>query len=205
MKKALLFSFILSMALAVNAQHFGIQGGGSLANMKWESDLYSLNAKIKPAFFMGIAVDFPLNNSMVVNTALNYKHAGTWVKENKDLMAVRLNYVNLDVTYNYLIVLSSITIFFEGGGYLGYGFSGKTIFKPEEGDKEEEKLNLGTAKEDDIKPLDIGLIVGGGVYFGKVKLGIDYVPGLLNLSNDEDLTIRNTAITLKATFFFNRE
>jgi hypothetical protein len=205
MKKALLFGFVFTMAVAVNAQYFGVQAGGSLANMKWESDVFSLNTHIKPAFFMGVALDLPLNNSMVINTALNYKHAGTWIKEDKDVTAVRLNYINLDVTYNYLLEVGDIQLFFEGGGYLGYAFSGKIIYKPEEGDKTDDKINFGTAEDDDMKPLDLGLIIGAGVYFGKAKLGIDYVPGLLNLATTDGVTVRNSAITLKATYFFNRK
>jgi hypothetical protein len=207
MKKTLLIGCVLFLTLAVNAQHFGIQAGGSLANMTWESDAISLNTKIKPAFFMGVTVDFPLNNSMVVNTALNYKHSGTWIKQDQDVMAVRLNYINLDVTYNYLLELGGIQLFFEGGGYFGYAVSGKTVYKPEEGDKEEEKLNFGTADDDDMKALDIGIIVGAGVYFGKAKLGINYEPGLLNLAPNQDAnyTIRNSVVVLKATYFFNKD
>jgi hypothetical protein len=204
MKKTLLFGSILALAVSVNAQYFGLQAGGSLASMAYKTDLYSVNTHIKPAFFMGVAMDLPLNNNMVINTALNYKHAGTWIKDGKDVTAFRLNYINLDVTYNYLFTLSKITIFAEGGGYLGYAFSGKTIDRPENGDKIETDINFGSG-EDEMKPLDAGIIIGAGIYFGRAKLGIDYIPGLINLSNVDGLIVRNYSIALKATYFFNRE
>ena len=205
MKKALLVGFVLTMTYAVNAQYFGVQGGGSLVNLSDKTDAYSVNTRIKPGFFMGIITDFPLNNDMAISTALNFKHAGTWIKENNDVWALRLNYINLDVTYNYIITLSSITLFLEGGGYMAYAVGGKTIYRPESGDNVDTKIDFGTSTDDDLKPFDAGLIIGGGVFFGKAKLGINYCPGLINLTNQEDWISRNFAIMLKAAYFFNRE
>ena len=39
MKKTLLFGFVLSMAIAVNAQHFGVQAGGSITKLNYKTSL----------------------------------------------------------------------------------------------------------------------------------------------------------------------
>ena len=205
MKKLLTLLIVAALPAFVFAQHFGVQAGGSLSNMKYKTDLFTYNSKIKPSFFMGLTVDIPLNNTMVLNTALNYKNAGTWIHENKDILAVRLNYINLDITYNYLIPVGDLMLFAEGGGYIAYALGGKWIYKPDEGSNEEEKINFGTSEADDMKPLDVGLIIGGGIYFGKAKFGFDYNPGLLNLSTYSGETLRNWSISLKAAYLINRK
>ena len=207
MKKALLVGFILIMAIAVNAQYFGVQAGGALANMTIGDDFLLVRTRVKPAFFMGVTVDFPLKNNMAINTALNWKHAGTWTKDGDDRNAVRLNYINLDFTYDYILTLSDIQLFFEGGGYLGYAVGGKHVNKPKNGDITKEDIKFGSSEDDFMKPFDLGLIIGGGVYFGPAKLGINWVPGLLNLAPDNENfnRIRNRYVVLKATYFFNKK
>ncbi|MBA7591065.1 hypothetical protein ES708_33216 [subsurface metagenome] len=141
---------------------------------------------------------------MAINTSVNFKSIGTWIHEGQDITVMRLNYIDLNVTYEYIFTLGDVEFYGQGGGYVGYAVNGKTIYKPEDGDKDEDKIDIGTSDEDEIKPIDGGFIIGAGVYFGKIKLGLAFHHGLANVSNIGDWTARHRAGVANFTYFFNR-
>lgn len=211
MKKNFLLSLLLlAIVTMANAQHFGLQAGGKITNMGITQDNDTLisiaETKIKPGFMVGITLDLPLNNSMVINTALNFTTAGTWQHYGKDINAVQLGYINLDVTYEYIFNIGDLEIFAEGGGYLGYAVLGKNVYKPETGDKVDTDIEFGS-EVNELKPIDAGFVIGAGIYFGNIKLSADYQHGLVNMSNDEtdNERIKNRGGALKFTYFFNRK
>jgi hypothetical protein len=61
--------------------------------MKITTDVAGFNTKIKPGFIAGVVVEFPLKNNMAINTSLNFKSIGTWIKDGGDLTSWRLNYL----------------------------------------------------------------------------------------------------------------
>lgn len=205
MKKILSLFFLVSIiCISANAQHFGVRAGGLLSRTMFRSDTYTENTRVKPGFIIGAAVDIPLKNTMALNTSLNFKALGTWIIYGDDLMVIRQNYIDLDVTYEYIFHISELEFFAQGGGYLAFCVGGKVIDKPENGDKTDRKLEVGTSNTDDIKPMDAGLIIGGGIYFGKVRFSASYQFGLANLSNTDNEKIKNRAGVLTCTYFFNR-
>lgn len=213
MKKFILLLLGFSIFGFASAQHFGLQAGAVFSNMKMETNLLSLKTDFKPGFMVGATVDFPLNNKMVINTSLQYRTLGTsiadgpWIDETTETIIIKTDNLALDFTYAYLFDLSSIQLFAEGGGYVGYALGGKTIYSPKEGDNETETLKIGSDKTDDLKAFDAGLIIGAGVYVNKFKFGLGYQHGLSNLSTSEDASdeIANRMIYIKAAYFFNRK
>lgn len=207
MKRNLIVLSILLLSVSFAHAQFGVQVAGTAANMLWDnSTLYTINTKIKPGAQIGLTYDIPLANKMVINTGLNYKHAGTWIRDNKDVAAMRLNYINLDVTYNYIFNIANLEIYAEGGGYAGYAISGKIKYRLENADDYEETLSIGTSEiDDDIKPIDGGLTIGAGIYFGSFKFGIGYMHGLVNISTQDDQTMRNRNGYLRVAYLFGRE
>lgn len=205
MKKLfLLLGFFITSSMLLQAQHIGIQGGGVLSNVSWRNDLATLNTKIKPGFLAGITLDIPLNNSMVINTAINYKTMGTWLNDSTDLASFNLGYVNLDATYNYIFDMKSFQIYAEGGGYISYLVIAKSIYKPTNEDRYTEDLKIGTSEDDDLGHLDLGLTIGAGVYLGKFKFGVGYQAGVLDVSHSNDYIFINRMGYLRAAYFFNR-
>lgn len=206
MKKSfLLLALLITFGMLVQAQNFGIQGGGVLSNVGWRNDQFTVNTNLKPGFLAGITLDIPLNNAMVINTAVNYKTMGAWIHDSTDLASYNLGYVNLDVTYDYIFDMKSFQIFAEGGGYISYLVNAKSIYKPEGEDRITENLKIGTSSDDDIRPLDIGLTIGTGIYLGKFKFGIGYQGGILNLSPNDTFTLRNRMGYLRVAYFFSRK
>ena len=204
MKRIITLLIIATFSTCLFAQHFGLRIGGSITDMAMETDTISYNTKIKPGFVRGIVLEFPLKNTMAINTSLNFKSVGTWIHQDLGITGWRVNYIDLDITYEYIFHLGELEVFAQGGGYLAYALYGKEVYKPENGPETSEKLNIGTSDEDVITPLDAGLIIGAGVYFGKIRLSASYQPGLANISNVEDWRIRNQVGTLTFTYLFNR-
>lgn len=213
MKRFLLVLLGLGLFSFANAQHFGVQAGPNFSTMKMETDVVEIKTNLKPGFFVGFTVDFPLNNKMLINTAINYKTAGTsidngpLIDENTKVLVIKTDNITFDLTYNYIFPLNSIELYAEGGGYVGYAISGKMAYTPKEGEVTKETLNLGSDKTDDLKAFDAGLIIGAGVYVNKFKFGLGYQYGLSNLSTSEDVQdeIKNSSIYASIGYFFNRK
>lgn len=205
MKKIITIIIIAALPTALFAQHFGVRLGGAIADMRMSTDTISYNTKIKPGFIAGIVMEYPLKNTMAINTSLNFKSVGTWIHEDLDITGWRMNYLDLDVSYEYIFDLGEAEVFAQGGGYLAYALYGKEIFKPENGEKTTENLNIGTSDEDVLKPFDAGLIIGAGVYFGKIRLSASYQPGLVSISNVDGWRIRNQVGSLSFIYLFNRK
>lgn len=204
MKKLLSLILLISFTgIASFAQHFGVQAGGLISNMKVKSDLYTVNSRIKPGFIIGGVVEFPFNETMAITGSLNYKTMGTWIKSGDDKSGTSLGYIDLDVCYEYIFALGDIEIFGIGGMYTAYAVTGKWITKID-GDKNTGDLDIGSDDTDHIRGFDVGLIIGGGVYLGKMKFTMSFQQGLANLSNDDDEKVRNVAGVLTFAYFFNR-
>lgn len=205
LKRTILLVAILTLTSTfVAAQHFGVQGGGVLSNIKWRNDVFTVNTFVKPGFLAGIAVDFPLNNNMAISTALNYKWVGAALSQANDLSSLRLGYINLDFTYNYIFDLETFQIYLEGGGYAAYLANAESIYKPEGQDAYSEEVKIGYDETDEIIPFDFGIEIGGGFYLGKWKLGLGYQTSLIDLSPNNEQLLWNKIGTIKATYFFNR-
>jgi len=165
----IVLSLIVVLSFTGNAigQHIGIQAGGLLSNIKWRNELYTVNTFTKAGAMGGITLDIPLKNDMVFNTALNYKYMGTVIKDSSALGSMRFGFINLDLTYCYLFDMKTFQIYIEGGGYVGYMVNASRVDKPEGEDEEVTDLEIGTSSDDQIKPWDMGLSIGGGVYLNK--------------------------------------
>ncbi|NOR87030.1 MAG: outer membrane beta-barrel protein [Bacteroidales bacterium] len=213
MKRILLVLLGLSLFSFANAQHFGIHAGPEMSTMKMETDIIEIKTNLKPGFFVGLTVDFPLNNKMLLNTSINYKTAGTsidngpLIDENTKVLVIKTDNISFDLTYNYVFPLNSIELYAEGGGYLGYAISGKMAYTPKEGEKYNETLKLGSEKTDDLRAFDAGLIIGAGVYLNKFQFGLGYQYGLNNLSTSEDVqdAIKNRSYYATIGYLFNRK
>lgn len=205
--KRLIILFVVFFILNVAgvAQYFGIHGGALATNVQWRDNYYTLNTLVKPGFMAGITLEFPIKNIMAVNTALNYKWTGASFIDSTDIAAVRLGYVNLDITVNYIFEGKTVRPYVEGGTYLGYLVTARSVFKPENKDVEYENLQVGFDKDDEIIPLDFGWTIGGGVYLRNWKFGLGYQASFINLSPDGEHILRNKIGYLRATFFFNRK
>lgn len=205
MKKFIITGFILMFFLSANAQYFGVQAGGLASNIKWRNDIYTVNTLVKPAFMAGVTLDIPIQKTMAVNLALNYKWVGAAMIDSTDIGAVQLGYVNLDATFNYIFETDgAVRPFIEGGGYAAYLVNAQKVFKPENQDAYTEGVKIGNEATDEIIAWDLGLTIGGGVYLNSWKFSLGYSESIIDLSPDSEWILRNKMGYLKATYFFGK-
>lgn len=206
MKRIIAFSLIiLAFALTSSAQYFGLQAGGLLSNVNWKNKNVTANTKIKPGFLAGISLEIPVHKSMAINTALNYKVMGASMWDTASFAALRLHYINFDVTFNYIFKLGSVEPYIEAGPYLAFAVKAQEVYQPDSVDTFKEDLKIGTSKDDDIRPLDAGFTIGVGLYVSNFKFGLGYSHGFVNISPGDDYSIRNRNGYLRVTYFINRK
>ena len=206
MKKLILSTFILLFTFTSYAQYFGIQAGALASNVKWRNEHYTLNTLLKPGFILGVTMDIPIQQTMAVNLALNYKWAGAGMIDTTNVEELQLGYINLDVTFNYIFqTTSEVRPYIEGGGFGAYLVNSKLAIMDNQGDLIREDIKVGTSEDDDIVPYDIGLTIGGGIYYRSWRFGFGYSESIIDLSPNKDLILRNKIGYLKATYFFGKK
>ena len=218
--KKVLYSFILLLVVQFSkAQHFGLEAGSVFSTMNFSNDVIILNTNLKPGFLAGVTVDFPLNENMLINASVGYKSMGTYIQNGSvffddvvDVFTIRTDNLYLNTSYDYLFVLEKIDVFIEGGAYLGYGFGGNWFYNSTNGGEVSGDIVFSNEEDDEnmtFKPLDIGLLVGGGVYYNHWRFGAGYQFGLSNLNpsynrDGDDTVINNGMAFVKVGYFFNR-
>jgi len=206
MKKSIILIALLTvMTVPGLAQHFGIQAGLLATNVRWRNEYFTLNTIPKPGIMAGIALEIPINNNMAINTALNYKWVGAVYNDTSEVSAIRLGYVNLDITFNYIFTdVKVVHPYVEGGTYVAYMVNSNRIINAKDDNANYDDLKVGSDETDNIIPWDFGWTIGGGVYINKWKFGMGYQASLINLSPNNDHVLRNRVGYLRATYFFNR-
>ena len=121
--------------------------------------------------------------------------------DNTDTKVVA-NYIDVPVNFGYRINLGGANLNLLAGPYLAYGVGGKitTDFILVTKDR---SIKWGTDKnEDDFKPFDMGINLGGGVEFNNFQVSLQYGFGLLNINPNSDITNKNGVLSLSAAFLF---
>ncbi|NJN25252.1 MAG: PorT family protein [Cyclobacteriaceae bacterium] len=131
--------------------------------------------------------DWPL---FVFNTALLYSAKGYQFKLLNSRIHARASYFEIPLNIEYKYALGDdISLFAEAGPYMGIGLSaklktGKTSFDVDFGNDEDEQDRI-----------DAGLNFGAGIEVDKIRLGVNYGHGMVNLANNEwNTKLRNVAI-----------
>nr|NQU93561.1 PorT family protein [Bacteroidota bacterium] len=205
--KILALAILFAISYQSLAQTFGIKAGLNLANMTMKDDdeTYSDDHKMRPGFYAGGMVDITLVNSLSLQTGLflsqkGYKYDKNDIKSNTSLL-----YLEVPATANYRFDAGKAKIYVEAGPYLGVGLGGKWKYE-EDGESESESIKFG--KDENLKLLDFGLRVGGGVEVNAIQIGIYYGLGLANISHDSDGGYKMTNKVLGFTlgyWFGNKE
>ena len=176
-----------------NAQTFGLKGGLSLANMLTKDDdgTYSNDYKMNPGFHIGATLGLPFTHFLSLESGLLLTTKGA--KYEDEVMGVDVSaktdlyYLDIPVTLKAAHELSrGIKIIGAVGPYVGVGISGKAKATAKYQGTEvsaSEDISWGNDEdEDDLKRLDLGLTVGGGVEINAIQIGISYDMGLSNIS-----------------------
>ncbi len=201
----ILFSllFLVSIYSAISAQTIRAGGGFNVSNVRAENNdsLLSEAYLNKKAGHFGLNVEFHLKKNFYFETGFLYSTKGFSynVRERHgsaiSFAAIRqkLVYLDLPIQLAYKLKVSDqLKVFFSAGTYLGMllsadtekeGGNGRSISDPK----------IGNEAEDDLKPIDGGLVFGGGIESDLLRLGAYYDLGILDISpmNEKSFQMKN--------------
>ena len=150
-------------------------------------------------FQVGFVAEIPLAGPIGIETGVIYNGYGA---KNDFLVDtdVRLDYIQVPLLLKLRAEVGELSLFLHGGPYASLAIGGKTTTEI-----------LGTTTTDDIEfgdgtdeysRLDFGLLVGGGLGFGPVDVGVNYGYGLANIRNWNDTRVANRLLSLTLTYRF---
>lgn len=184
--------------------------------MKDDDNNYSDEFKSNLGFHFGPTVSFPITEAFSFETGLIISSKGfrfdeEWTEEFEfkngplgDLnqgsvsykMKMTMNpiYLEIPLTGRFTADLGGIQLYGLAGPYVAIGVGGKYKYEMElsipglsEKESGSEKINWGSDEdEDDLKRLDMGLNIGGGIQIGQISAGLQYGLGLANVSPGTD-------------------
>jgi len=176
---------------AVNAQtQFGIKGGYN--NSKFATDNDGTTTEGVSGFNAGLVADIGITEMFSIRTGLDVQSKGARLMNNNLTGKVTANplYLELPVTFNVNFPLGVASSMYAGAGpYLGVGVGGK--IKSTEAlwgyaKDSDEPIEWGSDNNSDLKRLDAGLNVGGGVKFNnRFGVHVQYGFGLVDVSTDK--------------------
>lgn len=205
---SILLPFFMLISVPVFTQKFGLKAGVSetkLLNKDFDVN-YSDEFKSAVGFLVGATVEFPIKDWVAIESGVQMSLKG-YKSEYFAKTRWSLYYLEIPVAAKGYYHFSNFGVYGVFGPYLGLGLTGKarTKYTDMQGQttKHVEDVKWGSDSEnDDLKRIDIGLTIGGGVSFNRIQIGLFYSPGLANISPDTDngLQAKNRVFGIEARY-----
>lgn len=198
MKKVFFVAVAILAAVAGNAQvKFGPKVGLNFSTMSMDG----ADEKMRTGYQVGMVFQGDIAPNVFIQPSILFSSKGS-TYDNSICEKVVANYIDIPVNFGYRINLGGANLNLLAGPYLAYGVGGKItsdfILATNERD-----IKWGTDKnEDDFRPFDMGLNLGGGFEFNNFQVSLQYGFGLLNINADSDFTTKNGVLSLTAAYLF---
>ncbi|MDP4185242.1 MAG: porin family protein [Bacteroidota bacterium] len=193
MKKSL---FVLCMCFCFislsNAQRIGIKGGLNFSNSAINDQDVTESVKSLTNLQFGLTSDFKLGKLFYLSPDLLYSMKGYKV----DVGKFMIDYIEIPVDLTFHVPLCGISLFAQAGPYVGYGVSSKYKVGGQT-----TTIHFGSGA-DQIKRMDFGGNIGGGIELGKLQLGVRYELGLYDIDNVSGTSTKNRVFSATLALFF---
>ena len=206
-RSSVLLLIVLSLLLSGSASgrgkiRIGATAGFNFAGISDEEE----SSDYMTGFRGGAIVDFGLGRFFSIVPEALFSQRG-WqyigVGEEKGItQTATLNYLEIPVNFTGKFKLrgeTKITTF--TGFYFAHAFSGKLKQEEEGVGKTTQKIPLGDGKED-VSPLDMGLNLGFGLELKHVFFRLQFIFGVMNISNDYFHKVNTNALSMNIGYFF---
>jgi hypothetical protein len=150
---------------------------------------------MKAGFQAGAVMDFGITDHLSLLPELLFSQRGSKGKNS----SLTLNYLQLPLNIAYKFNVGNGKLFVFGGMYFSYALSGKG--KSAVGNSFD--IHFGSA-ENEYKPFDFGINAGAGYQYQKLFAKLQFNPGLGDLSNTDNISLKNTNIAISLGYFFNK-
>lgn len=212
--KKLIYSIIalaISSTFALAQVRVGVTGGIQLANQPVKFSGITLTSDRIIGYHAGLLLDAPLAGNLSLRPQLLYSvkggkyDLGGFVGGGTSAdLKTSVNYLEIPIQLMYGLEAGPGQVKIGAGPYVGYAISGKSSGTVN-GQSESEDIEFGSG-EDQTKRLDYGLRLSAG-YELTSGLGVTafYAPGLANLANTSQGTVKNMAFGLSLSYLFGGE
>jgi hypothetical protein len=208
--KIIFLLIFIATAAYGTAQTVALKGGLNSSNLSYYvndndlSDMYSAQL----GFQLGANLNLPLAKNYLLSPSVlfvkrNQEFEGSpepgdqWNSEPSHW------YIELPVLLRRTFAFNKTSLFLEAGPYLGVGISIEEKYKfYENGVLKQEGTYYAEwgSGDNDTKRFDMGFNVGAGLLINKLEIGVSYVHGLLNASNQEFYETKNRAFMLNCAY-----
>jgi hypothetical protein len=153
---------------------------------------------------IGATIDVPIGTNADFITGLQWVQKGASVSE-QDVnfeLELQLAYLQIPALLRMDFGSQGVRPFLEGGAALGIRLSCDAVvkgggFNVSAACDEFQDPDTGETVEDPVKSTDFSVIIGGGVDFGRARIGLRYDHGLSNISNlDTEESIKNRSFVI---------
>ena len=225
LKKVFVFiSLAVITASSVQAQvTLGVRAGYNHTNMtnKYAGqapDEADRNQSI-PGFQAGLVADFALSSHFGVQPGLIFATQGATVyreEDSREKLVHSLNYLQLPVNLQLKFRIGGAKLLFQAGPYAGYGLFGEVKSYMDDGkrvnptewglEKDFYKITFDGDKEkmQSYAAFDYGVGGGLGLQFGHIQVVAGYNHGLNNITNHENISLKNKSWTATVTYLLGK-
>lgn len=195
-KIVLLVIFILLISSIVYAQGItakGIKGGINIATLTGD-DVEDAESKI--GFVFGGFVSYEVNDAFCIQPEVLFTMKGTKMSGQGYEVSQNLNYIEIPILAKLNIAMdgnAQPNLFF--GPAVGLNLSATYKIESDYGDDD--------GDIEDVAPMDIGIIFGGGVEFGNILIDARYDMGLTSIDDSsENFKVKNSVISIMLGMLF---
>ncbi|MFM7078217.1 MAG: porin family protein [Bacteroidota bacterium] len=218
MKKTIILSAMIAVAMSSNqadAQIYRMKAGLNLSNMvmKDNNETYSSDFENTPGIHLGGSIQIPSEGIFSFEGGMQFSTKGFYYSESGQFdgydleveQTTSLFYLEMPLTARSTFDLGWGKIYANLGPYIGIGLTGKYKYRFElfgETEEDEEDIDWGSGKEDDLRRFDAGLFAGAGMEFKRVQIGMTYGLGLVNISSVQEngMTVQNKTIGISVGY-----
>jgi len=205
-----MIALAISSTFATAQVRVGVTGGVQLANQPVKFSSITLTSDRLVGYHAGLLLDAPLAGNLSLRPQLLYSvkggkyDLGGFSGGLVDDLKTTINYLEIPIQLMYGLEAGPGQVKIGAGPYIGYAINGKTSGSSN-GQSGSETIEFGSG-QDQTKRLDYGLRLSAG-YELTSGLGVTafYAPGLANLANTSQGSVKNIAFGLSLSYLFSGE
>jgi hypothetical protein len=174
--------------------------GVNFSDMSMKVKGNAINTDNSIGIHFGGILDMPVAGNFSFRPAVLFSGKGSTY--NNDTLDVFLSpvYIEVPLLAAYTFGSRSLKLTIFAGPYFAFGFGGNKI----ENGGNTHSISYGSDTEDDIKHLDAGINMGGGISYKDLMISVQYGLGMANISSGSipESEIKNNVIGISITSFF---
>ena len=208
MKNLIRFSAIIFILFLILSQlqaqvSFGPKVGVNFSTMTLKSSGIAIDPSNMTGFQAGVIAEISLGNNFALQPGFLYSLKGSsYSISSLDMdMEIKPSYVEVPLNAIYKIGAGPLNVMLMAGPYFGYGIGGKYKVTSAQ-ETIDQAIKFGSGQDNDLKPFDVGVNLGGGVEISHFQLAVQYCMGLSNLApvTDNNEEQKNKVITISLAY-----